>query len=57
MVKKYVTALENRELNSRTGETWKVGDVPSLWYNKVVAQIEADGYIIKEDGTVEKGVL
>ena len=54
MVKKYVKALEEREINSRTGEIWKVDDVPNLWKAKVIKQIEDDGYVIKEDGTVEK---
>lgn len=54
MVKKYVTALENREYNTRTDYTWRVDDVPSLWKNKVLAQIQADGHIVLEDGTVSK---
>lgn len=52
MVKKYVSALENREYNTRTEDTWKIDDVPSIWKNKVIAQIEKDGYFIEEDGTV-----
>jgi hypothetical protein len=52
MVKKYVSALENREYNTRTDDTWKIEDVPSIWKNKVIAQIEKDGYMIEEDGTV-----
>lgn len=54
MVKKYVTALEGREINTRTGEIWKVDDVPVLWRTKVLKQIESDGYVILEDGTVDK---
>ena len=52
MVKKYVKALENREINSATGSTWTINDVPTLWRTKVEAQIDADGYFIEEDGTV-----
>lgn len=52
MVKKYVKALENREINSSTGSIWTINDVPTLWKAKVEAQIDADGYIIEEDGTV-----
>ena len=52
MVKKYVSALENREYNTRTEDTWKIDDVPSIWRNKVTVQIEKDGYFIEEDGTV-----
>ena len=29
-------------------------DVPSLWQNKVVEQLEKDGYTCNEDGTVTK---
>ena len=29
-------------------------DVPSLWQNKVVAELEAEGYTCNEDGTVTK---
>lgn len=54
MVKKYCRVLENREINTSTGEIWNIADVPSLWRSKVEAQIEADGYVIDEDGTVSK---
>lgn len=54
MVKKYVTALEGREYNSRTGEVWTIYDVPNTWRARVEKQIKADGYIILEDGTVDK---
>lgn len=56
MKKKYVKALENREINSRTDEIWTVNDVPNIWKNQVLNQIAADGYIVLEDGTVEKGL-
>jgi len=56
MKKKYVKALENREINSRTNEIWTVDDVPNIWKNQVLSQIAADGYIVLEDGTVEKGL-
>jgi hypothetical protein len=52
MVKKYVRHLESRDINNATGEIWNIADVPNLWKAKVEAQIEADGYIIDEDGTV-----
>lgn len=54
MVKKYVKALEGREINSRTGEIWTIYDVPNTWKAKVEQQIAADGYIILDDGTVAK---
>ena len=52
MVKKYVRVLESREINTSTGSTWTIDDVPNLWKTKVMVQIETDGYIIEEDGTV-----
>lgn len=52
MVNKYVRALEGREINTRTGEVWNIADVPSLWEKKVRAQIDKDGYVILDDGTV-----
>ena len=52
MVKKYVRHLESRDINSATGEIWNIADVPNLWKSKVEAQIEADGFIVDEDGTV-----
>ena len=52
MAKKYVRHLENRDINTSTGSTWTINDVPNLWRAKVEAQIEADGYFIEEDGTV-----
>lgn len=52
MVNKYVKALENRELNSRTGEIWTINDVPTVWKSKVEQRIEDDGYVVDTDGTV-----
>lgn len=54
MKAKYVRVLENREINAKTGETWKIDDVPTTWRTAVSMQIVADGYIIIDDGTVEK---
>lgn len=52
MVKKYSRVLEERDINAKTGEIWKVEDVPATWKARVLAQIEADGYVVDEDGTV-----
>lgn len=52
MVKKYVRVLEERDINAKTGEIWKIDDVPTTWRARVEAQILADGYIITDDGTV-----
>jgi len=54
MVNKYVHLLETREINPRTGEIWRVSDVPSLWYDKVIKKIQDDGYVVMDDGTVTK---
>lgn len=52
MKKKYVRVLEERDINAKTGEIWRLDDVPTTWRTGVLAQIEADGYIVDEDGTV-----
>ena len=54
MVNKYAHVLEERQINDRTGEIWTINDVPKTWRKKTQDKIEADGYIILEDGTVEK---
>ena len=51
MVKKYVRVLENREINSMTGEVWSINDVPNTWRAKTRAKVENDGYYFDEDGT------
>lgn len=33
---------------------WNVNKVPSLWRDKVITLLKENGYIINEDGTVEK---
>lgn len=35
MVKFYLNKIKNKEINSNTGEVWKVEDVPKLWRRKV----------------------
>ena len=54
MTAKYVRHLENRDINPSTGSIWTINDVPNLWKKKVEAQIEADGCVVDEDGTVVK---
>lgn len=54
MVNKYAHVLEERQINDRTGEIWTINDVPKTWRKKTQDKIEADGYIILEDGTVDK---
>ena len=54
MVKKYAHVLEERQINDMTGEIWKITDVPKTWRKKTQDKVEADGFIILEDGTVEK---
>lgn len=52
MKKKYVRVLEEREINPKTGEIWRINDVPTTWREQVRAQIEADGFYVADDGTV-----
>lgn len=54
MVNKYAHVLEERQINDRTGEIWTIFDVPKTWRKKTQDKVEADGFIILEDGTVEK---
>lgn len=54
MVKKYAHVLEERQINDMTGEIWTINDVPKTWRKKTQDKVEADGFIILEDGTVEK---
>lgn len=56
MVKKYARVLENREINSMTGEVWSINDVPNTWKNKTRAKVEADGYYFDENGTAYPSV-
>ncbi len=51
MVKKYARVLENREINSMTGEVWAIQDVPNTWRTKTQAKVVEDGYHFAEDGT------
>lgn len=56
MVKKYTRLLEEREVNSRTGEIWAIQDVPNTWRARTEAAVLADGYVFLEDGTAIKAV-
>ena len=52
MVNKYARVLEERDINTKTGEVWKITDVPVTWRARVEARIDSDGYMVDEDGTV-----
>lgn len=54
MVNKYAHVLEERQINDRTGEIWKITDVPKTWRAKTQIKVEADGYVVLDDGTVDK---
>ena len=56
MLSNYVRVLEERDIYDKTGQIWRIQDVPVLWRSKVRAKVFADGYIILEDGTVAKPV-
>jgi len=51
MVRKYTRVLEEREINSATGEVWAIQDVPNTWREKTRTKVLADGYVFDEDGT------
>jgi hypothetical protein len=39
MVAFYVEKINGKEINAKTGETWKINDVPKLWKTKVQAEL------------------
>lgn len=51
MVNKYARHLEERDINTKTGEVWAIQDVPNTWRSKTEAKVIADGYYFDEDGT------
>lgn len=57
MVKKYVKALEEHEINVKTGEVWVIADVPTLWKSKVTTQIIADGFVFDEEGHAVRPII
>lgn len=57
MLKKYVKALEEHEINAKTDEVWVIGDVPTLWRSKVTTQVIADGYVFDEDGHAVRPII
>lgn len=40
MVKFYVDKIKSGAINTNTGETWRVEDVPKLWRVKVSKELE-----------------
>ena len=48
---KYARHMRNREINNKTGEVWKINDVPYTWRQKTVTLLDSEGYYIAEDGT------
>lgn len=43
MAKLYARKINNGEINSATGEVWKLEDVPMLWRAEVEAMLEQIG--------------
>lgn len=39
MVKFYVNKIKNQEINSTTGQPWKLENVPTLWREKVKKEL------------------
>lgn len=40
MAKLYLQKINNQEINTQTGEAWKLEDVPMLWRDEVQALLE-----------------
>ena len=38
----YGQKIRNKEVNPRTGESWKLADVPSLWKKKTEEWLKAN---------------
>ena len=51
MVKKYARYIEERQLNTKTGSTWSIFDVPGTWQSQTEKKVIDDGYYFDEDGT------
>lgn len=43
MVELYVRLITSGEINEKTGEAWKIEDVPKLWRDKVRQALENKG--------------
>lgn len=41
MVKFYINKIRNKEINSNTGQAWKIEDVPTLWKKRVKKEMNA----------------
>lgn len=57
MVKKYAKALEEHEINAKTGEVWVIADVPNLWRAKTATQVVADGYVFDTEGHAVRPIV
>ena len=42
MAKLYLQKINNQEINSATGEVWKLEDVPMLWRTQVEELLDAE---------------
>ena len=42
MAKIYLKKIKNKEMNTATGEAWKLQDVPMLWRAEVQALLESN---------------
>lgn len=45
MVNFYVDKIKNNVINEKTGEAWKIDDVPKLWRAKVKAKLKVEAII------------
>ena len=46
----YGDKIQRGETNTKTGEAWKIEDVPSFWRSKTLKWLESSGYTL---GTVD----
>lgn len=44
----YGTKILKGEINSKTGEPWKIEDVANFWRPRVIAWLEEHGYVFPE---------
>jgi hypothetical protein len=42
MAKLYLQKINNQEINTLTGEAWKLQDVPMLWRSEVQELLDAE---------------
>lgn len=57
MVDRYVQALEEQQICSKTNAIWTINDVPKLWRASVISRVIADGYVFDDEGHAVKPMI